>query len=361
MYSYKYWHGFGRVSTNSILSNYIQQSSCQLSQQPYPKDSMAVATTYQPRPARGATFMAQTFGIPLPPKAELNMEDYRANSLNQPPRFRDALRTGVVLLGTGLSLPTVQAAKITATLGFDWAFIDAEHTPMGPDLMTDLIKTINYYSEGATAAVVRVPTHGHEWITWALDAGAAGIILPHTETAEQARHAVSAARFSPIGNRSFPPFPQAYGFTDGTPEGSSLLDVYNNNAAIIMQIESDIGAKNAEEIAAVPGIDGIMVGTADLRLSMRLPLGFGGPEPEFIAAVDAIETAAKRHNLALVAFALGPVLEARARKGYTGLMIAADVLALVAGQTGGLAAGRGVVKQLKDEQKEKKGVTSQDF
>ncbi|KAG9003464.1 hypothetical protein FRB94_009999 [Tulasnella sp. JGI-2019a] len=322
---------------------------------------MATTTTYQPRPARGATFMAQTFGIPVPPKAELNMEDYRANSLNQPPRFRDALKTGVVLLGTGLILPTVQAAKITATLGFDWAFIDAEHTPMSPDLMTDLIKTINYYSEGATAAVVRVPTHGHEWITWALDAGAAAIILPHTETAEQARHAVSAARFSPIGDRSFPPFPQVYGFTDGTPEGSSLLDVYNDNAAIIMQIESDLGAKNAEEIAAVPGIDGIMVGTVDLRLSMRLPVGFGGPEPEFIAAVDAIETAAKRNDLSLVAFGLGPALEAKAQKGYTMLMISADLLALIAGQAGSLKAGREVIKQLKVERSQKNGVTAQDL
>ncbi|KAG8885677.1 hypothetical protein FRB97_000120 [Tulasnella sp. 331] len=306
------------------------------------------------RPARGAALMAQTFGIPIPPPAELRMEDYRANSLNQPPRFRDALRTGVVLLGTGVILPTVQAARITATLGFDWAFIDAEHTPMSPDLMTDLIKTINYYSEGATAAVVRVPTHSHEWMTWALDAGAAAIILPHTETAEQARKAVSNARFGPIGDRSFPPFSQVYGFTDGTPDNKPLLEVYNDNAAIIMQIESDLGAKNAEAIAAVQGIDGIMVGTVDLRLSMRLPMSFGGPEPEFIAAVDAIETAAKRNNLSLIAFGMGPMLEAKARKGYTGLMIAADMLALISGQTAGLTAGRNLMKALREEEKEEK-------
>ncbi|KAG9039440.1 hypothetical protein FRB95_010729 [Tulasnella sp. JGI-2019a] len=306
--------------------------------------------------------MAQTWGIPVPPPppAELNMENFRANSLNQPPRFKAALKTGQVLLGTGVILPTVQAAKITATLGFDWAFIDTEHTPMGPDLLTDLIKTVNYYSEGATAAVVRVPTHGHEWITWALDAGAAAVILPHTESADEARHAVSVARFSPHGDRSFPPFPQVYGFTDGTPENKSLLDVYNDNAAVIMQIESDLGAKNAEEIAAVPGIDGIMVGTVDLRLSMRLPVGFGGPEPEFHAAVEAIEAAAKRNNLSLFAFGLGPMLEPKARKGYTGLMISADFLALIAGQSGSLTTGRAVVQQLKEE-KETKGVTAQDF
>lgn len=62
------------------------------------------------------------------------------------------------------------------------------------------------FSEGAMHAVVRVPTHGHEWIAWALDAGAAGVLIPHTETVEQVKASVAAARFGPQGHRSFPPF-----------------------------------------------------------------------------------------------------------------------------------------------------------
>ncbi|KAG9023173.1 hypothetical protein FRB95_013472 [Tulasnella sp. JGI-2019a] len=103
-----------------------------------------------------------------------------------------------------------------------------------------------------------------------------------------------------------------------------------------------------------------MVGAVDLRLSMRLPVGFGGPEPEFIAAVDAIETAAKRNKLSLVAFGLGPALEAKARKGYTMLMISANLLALIAGQAGSLKVGREVIKQLKEERSQKNEITAQD-
>lgn len=72
------------------------------------------------------------------------------------------------------------------------------------------VQAINYHSEGRMFPIVRVPNHGHEWIAWALDAGAAGVIIPHTETVEQARAAVRAARFAPLGERSFPPFVSKY-------------------------------------------------------------------------------------------------------------------------------------------------------
>lgn len=54
--------------------------------------------------------------------------------------------------------------------------------------------------------IVRVPTHTHEWIAWAVDAGAGGVIMPHTESAEEVREMINAAKFPPYGHRSFPPF-----------------------------------------------------------------------------------------------------------------------------------------------------------
>ncbi|KAG8843547.1 hypothetical protein FRB96_003910 [Tulasnella sp. 330] len=300
--------------------------------------------SFAPRPPRGSPYMAGAFGIPVPPKGDINMEDYRANSLNQPMRFRDVLKSGKTIVGTGIGVASIPAARITAALGFDWVFIDAEHTPMGPETLIELIKTVNYYSEGAMAPVVRLPTHGHEWIAWALDAGAAGIILPHTETAEQARKVVNAARFAPHGDRSFPPFAQTYGYTDGTPEGVSLLDMWSNNAAVIMQLESAEAVKNAAEICAVPGVDAIMIGTGDLRLSMRLPFGFDGQEPEYLSGIETIENEAKKNNLPLVGFALGPpAVEAKLKRGYQMLMVSADMIALIAGQSGGLAMARTVI------------------
>ncbi|KAG8868309.1 hypothetical protein FRB97_002554 [Tulasnella sp. 331] len=284
---------------------------------------------FAPRPPRGSPYMVSTFGIPVPPQGDINMEDYRANSLNQPMRFRDVLKSGKTIVGTAIALASVPAAKITATLGFDWVFIDAEHTPMGPETLIELIKTVNYYSEGAMA--------------------------PVTETAEQAPKVVNAARFAPHGDRSFPPFAQAYGYTDGTPEGTSLLDMWSNNAAVITQLESAEAIKNAAEICAVPGVDAIMIGTGDLRLSMRLPFGFDGAEPEYLSGIETIESEAKKNNLPLVGFALGPpAVEAKLKRGYQMLMVSADMIALIAGQSGGLAMARTAITDFKKVDRQKK-------
>jgi 2-keto-3-deoxy-L-rhamnonate aldolase RhmA len=74
-----------------------------------------------------------------------------------------------------------------------------------------------------------------------------------SETAEQAKHAVQSARFPPLGRRSFPPFAVLPGVNDAAPNGKTVFDVFNDNAAVIMQIESALGVQNAAEIAAVPG------------------------------------------------------------------------------------------------------------
>ena len=93
-----------------------------------------------------------------------------------------------------------------------------------PDNEVRQVQTISYHSEGRMLPIVRVPNHGHEWIAWALDAGAAGVIVPHTETVEQARAAVRAARFAPLGERSFPPFVSKYPLTSPNRSARLLTD-----------------------------------------------------------------------------------------------------------------------------------------
>lgn len=92
-----------------------------------------------------------------------------------------------------------------------------------------------------------------------------------------------------------------------------------------------------------------MIGSGDLRLSMRLPFQFAGTEPEYLGAIAAIETAAKRNNLPLMAFALGPMLPEKLAAGYKMLMVTADVFAMVSSQASSLAAGRATVQEEKDK------------
>jgi 4-hydroxy-2-oxoheptanedioate aldolase len=90
---------------------------------------------------------------------------------------------------------------------------------MTPILMQNIIQALSFHSQGKTIPVVRVPSHEPSFISTALDAGAAGIVLPHTETREHAQHLVNECRFPPVGKRSYPPWSWVPGINDQAPEG----------------------------------------------------------------------------------------------------------------------------------------------
>ncbi|KAG6824950.1 hypothetical protein H0H93_001314, partial [Arthromyces matolae] len=136
--------------------------------------------------------------------------------------------------------------------------------------------------------LVRVPSHTHEWVTWALDAGAGGIVIPHTETVDQVKASIAAARFPPHGHRSYAPFAVINGVQDSAPEGKSWLDVASEHCAVIPQIESRKGVENLEEIMQVPGVDAIMIGFIDLGLDLGLD-----KKDEMAAATERIHSLAK--------------------------------------------------------------------
>jgi 2-keto-3-deoxy-L-rhamnonate aldolase RhmA len=100
--------------------------------------------------------------------------------------------------------------------------------------------------------IVRVPSSSPDLVTYALNVGAAGIVKPHVQTADEARALARLARFPPIGDRSFPPG-AFVGDQSRTPPGKTIYDVWNEHIAVICQIEDTEGVKNIEEIAAVPG------------------------------------------------------------------------------------------------------------
>jgi len=193
------------------------------------------------------------------------MERYNALNLRQSPNLRlalaDAFANNTVLLGVVIGIASVASTKVVAATHADWAWIDAEHTPYSPTLLVDMIHTLKMYSEGRMIPVVRVPSHSHEWISWILDAGAGGVIIPHTETSEQVQASVHAARFPPQGHRSFPPFALLPGLQDTAPEGKTWIDVANEHVAVIPQIESRLGVENLEEIMQVEGVDAITIFT----------------------------------------------------------------------------------------------------
>jgi len=147
-----------------------------------------------------------------------------------------------------------------------------------------------------------VPGHDHAAIGWALDAGAS-VVVPQVETVEQAKHVVSSAKFgvrNSNGSRSAPPFRYIPGLTD-TPcyPNKEFWECLNEQAAIMIQVESKLGVENLDAILTeCPDIDIVWLGSLDARVSMSLPSnhGMGGAEPEWLEVVELYDATMKKHN-----------------------------------------------------------------
>jgi len=173
--------------------------------------------------------------------------------------------------------------------GFDWLFIDTEHNSMDLDTVSALC--LGALPLGITP-IVRVAGHEHFHATRALDAGAMGVVVPHVDTAEQARRVVQNCKFPPAGERSLTaPVPQL-GF-EAMP-AAEALPLLNDTTFIIVMVESETGVANAEEIAAVDGVDCILIGSNDLAASMGIPGQLG--HDRVVAAYEAVIAACEKHG-----------------------------------------------------------------
>lgn len=241
---------------------------------------------------------------------------YRAPSLFQPHRARQAIRdahNGKIppMIGYYFGLSDPSVVRWIAPFGYDVAWVDWEHTSCDVQTMTTMVHELMFMSEGRTIPFVRVPGHDHAAIGFALDAGAS-IVVPQVETVEQAKFVVSAAKFGTKqnGTRSAPPCRFIPGLTDTCIDPTlTFHENLNNQAAIMIQIETLLGIQNLDAILTeVPDIDCVWIGTLDARISMNLPAngGMGGNEKEWTDAVALYDATMAKHNKPKAGFAMGP-------------------------------------------------------
>ncbi|KAG6083349.1 hypothetical protein E4U15_002020 [Claviceps sp. LM218 group G6] len=256
--------------------------------------------------------------------------DYNALSLAQPTNFRSMLRSEQLLWGTGCRIPHEEAARIVASTPYHFCFIDAEHTPLNATLLVSIIRAIQYHSNGSMVPFVRIPACSPELYNYALNAGAGAVLMPHVQNARQAEELVRLARFPSTGDRSFPPAALISEEQNRTPRGMTTYDVWNEHAAVVCQIEDLQGLENVEEICRVPGVDGLFVGTGDLRMSMQLAPGtLDGDEPVFLSALCKIRDAAKAHHIPVMGFGISPcVMRRRMDMGWSAFIVHGDVDAI---------------------------------
>lgn len=217
--------------------------------------------------------------------------------------FKKQLREGKPKMGLFLNSHSPTVAEQLAHSGYDWLLVDTQHGPMGYLELSGMLAGI---ANGGAKSMVRVAGyHDRGGIQQALDMGSDGVLVPYINTADEARQAVSCARYPTAGTRSVY-FPQRSMNRAGL---LGYAGAANDNVILALQVETADCIKNIDEIAAVPGVDLLFLGQNDLCMSMGLFEKYKFPDmytsPELTAATEKLKAAAKRNNVILGLFLFG--------------------------------------------------------
>lgn len=230
--------------------------------------------------------------------------------------------------GTFVKTDSSQAIEILGLCGLDFVVIDAEHAPFDRATMDRMLLAAR---AAGLPALVRVPDQRDATILSVLDLGASGVVVPHVDSAEQAHTVMGAARFRG-GRRGISLSARFAGYgTMARADAITAADL----SLVIVQIESETALASVDAIAAVPGVGGLLIGRADLALS----LGSGDPDaPDVETAVHAIVAAAHAGSLpAILACGSAGELAALTRFGADAFIIGSDQ-SLLRGAASGLRA-----------------------
>jgi 2-keto-3-deoxy-L-rhamnonate aldolase RhmA len=184
------------------------------------------------------------------------------STIYAPTTLKSRLHNRETLYGLFLLSFSPTLAEITGLAGYDYVVVDMEHGPGG---VSNALSCIHALAATRTPAILRLPENCPTWAKKALDLGPQGIMFPMIQTQKAAEEAVSYCRFPPNGVRGSANTvvrASSYGIDEG------YLGNYEDKLLIMCQVESEEGVENAEEIAAVDGVDCVQIGPRDLSFSM---------------------------------------------------------------------------------------------
>jgi 2-keto-3-deoxy-L-rhamnonate aldolase RhmA len=223
---------------------------------------------------------------------------------------RQRLKAGKMALGFGVHhLRTVAAPVLAAATGHDWMFIDGEHGAFNIQEITQLC--IAALPTGVTP-IVRVCANAIDEATRAIDNGAMGIVMPHVDTAEQAKRIADALHYPPMGHRSWGGPPAIYGYLP--PATAEAQAAINAEILTVVMLESPEAIRNADAIAAVPGVDVLFIGTSDLTAELGISGQMG--HPKVIDAYKSVGEACHKHGKTL---GMGGVYDEENAARYVGM------------------------------------------
>jgi 2-dehydro-3-deoxyglucarate aldolase/4-hydroxy-2-oxoheptanedioate aldolase len=205
---------------------------------------------------------------------------------------RKALKEGKLQLGLNFGqLRSAEIPRLLAAAGFHWAFIDCEHGNFDLETVNDICRVAQLVG---LCPVLRVADLQYSLVARALDCGAQGVIFPRIEDPKLLETALSWTKFPPVGVRG-------YGLMAPQTDYEALsfdqvIAHVNENTLTVLQIETKRAVEAREEILSVPGIDAVMIGPADLSISMGVPGEF--QHPKMVEAMESVRDTCEQHGIA---------------------------------------------------------------
>lgn len=205
---------------------------------------------------------------------------------------KQALKAGKLQLGTNFGqIRSQDVVRILAAAGFHWAFLDGEHGGFDFADLQDICRMAVYCG---LSPIIRVADLQYHLVARSLDVGAQGIIFPRVESPELLEKAVSWTKFPPVGERGYGLTPLHLDHAKATlPEAIAHL---NENTLVVFQIETQRGVEMRDELLSVPGIDAVLIGPADLSISLGVPGQF--EHPLVMDAMEKIRESCEAHGVA---------------------------------------------------------------
>jgi len=195
---------------------------------------------------------------------------------------KHALKAGQLRLGLNFGqFRSPEIARLLAAAGFHWAFIDTEHGNFDLETVNDICRVAQLVD---LCPVVRVADLQYSLVARALDSGAHGIIFPRIEDPKLLETALSWTKFPPEGVRGYGLMAAQVDYEPLT--FNQVIEHVNANTLTVLQIETARAVEAREEILSVPGIDAVMIGPADLSISLGVPGDF--QHPKVVAAMEAV-------------------------------------------------------------------------
>lgn len=234
---------------------------------------------------------------------------------------KQMMAEGLATVGGWITFASPTAAEAMAQIGLDWVAVDSQHSQVGFETTVECFRAIQL---GGSVPMARIPWNETVWIQRTLDAGALGLIIPMINSVADAEQAVANMRYATRGQRSF---------------GGSRLRAYatgdyrtwaDENQLCIVMIETIEAARNAEQILAVPGVDGCFIGPVDLALSMGISPNDTGPGTEHEAVMQSVLAAGRKVGTPVGKHCFsGQEVQQRIEEGFQFLALCSDVRFMV--------------------------------